>query len=236
MGLGGVIFSLGSIYKSVNGYYESAKRYEDVQEIYDTSKRGGSDSDHDITSKMMSINSDYVGWITIHGTQIHYPVVKTDNNRFYLTHNFYKEKDMAGAIFMDYKNSTERLDKNIILYGHHMKDNSMFGSLKELTNQEFLIENRNIKFDFLGSTYTWGIFSVYADKGIEWLQTTFSTMNEFNVYLHTVRKKSMIASQIKVDQDDTILTLSTCTNEDEDERIIVHAKLIKKELDVNNEG
>nr|WP_255294492.1 class B sortase [Bacillus cereus] len=227
IGLGGMLFSLEAIYKSINGYQESAKRYANIQNVYKDFQTD-SNSRQDVKNEMTSINDEYVGWITIQDTKVHYPVVKTDNNHFYLTHNFYKDKDMAGAIFMDYRNSTEKLDKNIVLYGHHMKDASMFGSLKKFKNQQFLNEHKVIRLDFLGSIYEWEIFSVYTDENTEWMKTNFTTMSEFGEYLHTVQKKSIVNQQVKISQEDTILTLSTCTNNDEDERIIVHAKLITK--------
>jgi sortase B len=184
---------------------------------------------------MTNINDDYVGWIMIRDTKINYPVVKTNNNRFYLTHNFYKEKDKAGSIFMDYRNSSKVLDKNIILYGHHMKDVSMFGSLKKFKDQQFLNEHKIIYFDFHGSKYKWEIFSVYTDKDTEWMETNFASSNEFEEFLNAVRKKSIIDGKTNVSKEDFILTLSTCTNRDEDERIIVHAKLIEKGKKLNNE-
>ena len=127
---------------------------------------------------------------------------------------------------MDARNSIEKLDKNMISYGHNMKDHSMFGSLKKYKTQQFLDEHKTISLDFLNSSYQWEIFSVYTSGSTEWMKTNFTSKSEFELYLHDVRNRSEIESFIEVTPEDTILTLSTCTNIDEDERIIVHAKLL----------
>jgi sortase B len=217
--LSGVVYSLTSIFSKMYSYHQSAKRYETVQKIY----QGGSHSE-----SLHSINKDYVGWIIVRGTKINYPVVKTEDNSFYLTHNFYRKNDHVGSIFMDTKNSGNQLDKNIILYGHNMKDTSMFGSLKKYLNHDYYQSHRNVSFDYLGSTYEWEIFSVYSSDDTKWMRTQFSNQKEFEDYIAVLKKRSKFPTKIEVTKEDNILTLSTCTNIEEDGRFIVHAKLKKK--------
>ncbi|PGZ94145.1 SrtB family sortase [Bacillus pseudomycoides] len=221
--ISGIGFSLFSILKGTFEYQQSAKRYKEVEKIYE-----GESLQSNKTDQMLRMNKDYVGWIKVNDTKINYPVVKTQDNSFYLSHNFYKEKDRLGSIFMDYKNSGDQLDKNIILYGHNMKDASMFGSLKNFLDQDYYQSHRFISFDYLGSTYEWEIFSVYASDDVEWMKTQFSNYEDFGEYLTAIKKKSKFPSRVEVTNEDNILTLSTCTNREEDGRFIVHAKLIKK--------
>ncbi|WP_282434296.1 class B sortase [Bacillus sp. DNRA2] len=228
LGLSGVGYSVVSIFNGMSGYYESNKKYDAIREIY-YQQKGPARQTNNLNKELIALNDEYVGWISIDDTRIDYPVVKTVNNDFYLTHNFYKEKDKTGSIFIDYRNSVDQLDKNTILYGHNMKDNSMFGSLSKFKDQSFFENHKNISFELFNDTYTWEIFSVYTDKDTDWLKTSFTTAEEFTKYIQIVRARSLIKVPAEVVYEDTLLTLSTCTNVDEDERIIIHAKLIEKD-------
>ena len=88
-------------------------------------------------------NSDTVAWIKVENTEINFPVVKCDNNDFYLKHNFEKKYNIAGWIFADYRNKFDGTDKNIILYGHNMKNDSMFGTLKNTLDENWYNNEQN---------------------------------------------------------------------------------------------
>ena len=81
-------------------------------------------------------NSDTIAWLKVENTNIEFPIVKANDNSYYLSHNFNKEYNKAGWIFADYKNKFDTTDKNIVIYGHNMRDNSMFGSLKDVIKNE----------------------------------------------------------------------------------------------------
>ena len=116
---------------------ENKQKYEDISEIgfpeteadheeeNDQQDVKQSEDDFDYQS-LIAMNSDCVGWIQIPGTDINYPVVQAADNEFYLTHNFNRETAACGAIFMDYRNDVDAKAEHLILYGHQMKDNSMF--------------------------------------------------------------------------------------------------------------
>ena len=82
-------------------------------------------------------NSDTVGWLKVNGTNIEYAVVQGSDNSFYLTHNFNKSRNSAGWIFADYNNKLDGTDKNIVIYGHNMRDNNMFGELKNILTEDW---------------------------------------------------------------------------------------------------
>ena len=94
--------------------------------------------------KLKEKNSDVVAWLKVNGTNIETTVVKTTNNDYYLTHNFNKEYNSAGWIFADYKNKVDGTDKNLVIYGHNMRDNSMFGSLKWVINEDWYNNEDNM--------------------------------------------------------------------------------------------
>ena len=108
-------------------------------------------------------NSDTVGFLNVNGTNIEYTVVKGTNNSYYLKHNFNKESNSAGWIFADYKNKVDGTDKNLVIYGHNMRDDSMFGSLKNILNDDWHNEEENKYVTFIteNDNSIYEVFSVY---------------------------------------------------------------------------
>ena len=88
-------------------------------------------------SSLIKINPEVVSWISVAGTNIHYPVVQHSDNEYYLNHTFDGSKNGAGWVFMDYRNSIDTQNRNTIIYAHNRKDGSMFGSLKNTLNNEW---------------------------------------------------------------------------------------------------
>ena len=171
-------------------------------------------------------NSDAIAWIKVNGTNIEYPVVKTTNNDYYLTHNFNKEYNSAGWIFADYKNKLDGTDKNLVIYGHNMRDDSMFGSLKKVINEEWYNneDNRYITLITESQTQIYEVFSVYQiEKEDYYIQTNFNNETEFSKFVDTLKKRSKKDFNVNVSSEDDILTLSTCANNNK-YRVVLHAK------------
>lgn len=141
-----------------NWYIENKKSANMISNITNSSildtieiqipNNGGSESNEDNSKKIIayeldfdnlnSINPSTVGWISVFGTSINYPVVKSSDNSFYLSHSFDKSYNKAGWIFADYRNKFDGTDKNIIIYGHNRMDSSMFATLKNTQKQDWL--------------------------------------------------------------------------------------------------
>lgn len=111
---------------------------------------------------LQQINQEIVGWITMDDTQINYPIVQAKDNDYYLFRNYKGEDMRAGSIFMDYRNDVKSQNRNTILYGHRMKDGSMFGSLKKMLDEEFFMSHRKLYYDTLFEGYDLEVFSVYT--------------------------------------------------------------------------
>lgn len=177
---------------------------------------------------LFEINDDIVGWIRIEQTVINYPVVQANDNEYYLTKDFYKEENVNGSIMMDYRNQIENQEKHWILYGHNMKNKSMFMSLLNYESKWYFNQHPIIEFDTLYSNYKWQIFSVYySNKEDNYIKTNFQTDEDYKNFLIKVSNKSLHATDIQVDETDSILTLSTCAYIEDGGRFVVHAKLIK---------
>jgi sortase B len=228
IGFGGVTYSIYSIYCLNNKYQESASKYDDIRKIYQKSTQTSSQKNIKNHNELLNINEDYVGWIDISGTSINYPIVKGEDNEFYLKHNFYREKDFSGAIFMDYRNSLEDFDRNTIIYGHNMKDKSMFSILSSYLDKSFYEKHTSLTMEIPHeSTFKWEIFSAYKTKNVDWMKTSFESEDEFASFLDSITKNSIFHSKTKFEEGDIILTLSTCTENNNDERMVIHAKLNK---------
>ena len=181
--------------------------------------------------KLESINNDVVGYIEISNTNISYPIVKGSDNSYYLDHSFDKENSSSGAIFLDYRNDLDNLSKNNIIYGHGRIDNTMFGSLNNLLEDEWLNDKDNyyIKIVTPNNKMIFEIFSVYTiEKESYYIKTYFSNNRYFKTFLETVMRRSVFNFGTDVNTNDKILTLSTC-KDNFGKRIVVHAKLLKKE-------
>lgn len=177
---------------------------------------------------LKKVNNDLVGWIKVNGTNIDYPYVQAKNNEYYLTHSFKKNKNSAGWIFLDYRNSIDFTDKNNIIYGHARKDRSMFGSLRNILKSSWYKnpENHTIEISINDKKYYFKTFSVYHIKTENYYITTeFESDSYFNEFIDKLKKRSIYNFKTEVSSNDKILTLSTCHKTDE--KIVLHAKLIK---------
>ncbi len=180
-------------------------------------------------ASLLTLNPDTVGWLKVNNTKIDYPVVKGSDNDFYLKNNLYKQKDINGWIYMDYRNDDKELKKNTIIYGHNMYYSGiMFGTLHKTANKNWYTneENLTISFNTIYETMNWRIFSIYkVNKTSDYIKTDFATENDFQEYIKLIQDRSINDFKVEVTTNDKILTLSTCTGDNQ--RFVVHAKLIK---------
>ncbi len=178
--------------------------------------------------KLLGKNSDTVGWLTVLGTKIDYPIVKGADNSYYLSRNFNREKDYNGWVFMDYRNDEQNLDSNTIIYGHNRYYSGvMFGTLNNVTKKKWLnnADNQYITFNTLYKSMTWKVFSIYSiDVTSDYLYINFENDESFQNFINLIKGRSNYQFDANVTVNDKILTLSTCL--DNDKRLVVHAVLI----------
>lgn len=178
---------------------------------------------------LKKINKDVVGWIKVNGTNINYPFVQTSNNDYYLNHSFDKSSNGGGWVFLDYRNNKTD-NKNTIIYGHGRQNKTIFGTLKNILNNGWLENEDNyiIKISTEKENTLWQIFSVYRiPTTSDYLQTEFISDEEYDIFLNMLLKRSQYNFKTAINKEDKILTLSTCYNNDD--KVVVHAKLIKRE-------
>lgn len=180
--------------------------------------------------ELKKTNKSTKGWLYVGGTNINYPFVQHKDNKFYLNHSFDKKYNTAGWVFADYRNKLDGTDKNIILYAHGRLDNSMFGSLRNIVKNDWYnnTDNHIIKTSTETENTLWQVFSVYKIKTTnDYIQTEFYSDDEYLAFLQKLLNRSKFNFNTSVSATDQILTLSTCY--DDDYKVVLHAKMIKKE-------
>ncbi len=184
--------------------------------------------DVDIT-KLKAKNADTVGWINVNNTNINYPFVQSKNNKYYLTHAFDGSVNEAGWVFLDYRNDKNLSNRNNIIYAHSRLDRTMFGSLKKVLNREWFEnrDNRVIRISNEKENTMWQVFSVYTvPEETYYITTDFVSEKDYLKFLKKIKKRSIYNFDANVSSDSKILTLSTCYSDNN--RVVVHAKLIKR--------
>ena len=185
----------------------------------------------DKVNYLKSINSDTVGWMTVDGTNIDYPVVHSADNDFYLRRDFYGRSNLSGTLFTDSRNSMKLMEnRNTVVYGHNMNDGSMFNNLHDFRN-ESVFQSGRIQFVTANGIFIYEVFSVHeALETSEYFQTEFENDAHFSSYLADMQAQSLYKKEgMTLSPADKVLTLSTCLDPiiQSEYRWAVHAKLVQ---------
>lgn len=171
---------------------------------------------------------DYRGWIKIDNININYPIVQGKDNSFYLDKDINKNYLSSGSIFMNYLNHGFN-DENTVLFGHHMRNKTMFAQLKKYKEKEFFYGDNDIVIEVENDkVLKYKVFSAYVtDAKDNYIKTNFDDKDQYKEFLEDIKNKSQYKSDIDVNENDKIITLSTCSYEFNDARMVVHGKLLK---------
>lgn len=179
--------------------------------------------------KTMSIqNCDFAGWLSIPNTTIDYPVMQNQNN-FYLSHDFYKHKSRHGVPFLDAACTNNNLDSNILIYGHHMKDGTMFAGLMKYEQKKYYNTHKKITFSTLDESATYKICAVCkidanVDIDIFEYLSNQRHQKQFLKLKSIIEQKQLYSCNTKMNQSDKLLTLVTCEYSRKNSRLIIIAK------------
>ena len=185
---------------------------------------------------LLGENPDLVGWLSIDGTNIDYPVVQqSDNNDYYLRRDFYGERDSAGTLFVDYRSDIVNSTTNTIIYGHNMKNGTMFGGLKNYLDESYFNEHKQLSFNTLYQHRDYEVIAVglsevsYQDES-DYRYYNFihaENINDWQDFVTNVSALTVCGDLSSLEPTDKILTLSTCNDFTEDGRLFLIAKLKK---------
>lgn len=171
---------------------------------------------------LAQINPDVVGWIYIKDTNINYPIVQGSNNKYYLDKLFDGTYNAAGSIFLDAENFPDFTDKHSIIYGHNMKNKSMFADLMKYKDQKFFEEHSECLLITPTAVHKIVIFSGYVShNGSDAWELEFRDVS-FSEWLKKIEARSFFDATNYPDEDDRILTLSTCSYEYENAKYVLH--------------
>ena len=175
-------------------------------------------------------NPDMVGWIKIEGTNINYPVMQTPNEpNFYLKHNFEKEYSDLGTPYVQEDCDIAASD-NLVIYGHHIKGQKMFGALEEYKSQSFYEEHKSVQFDTLTQHNEYEVIAVfktvaYSAEGYRYYDfVNAENEDEFNAYVEKCKELALYDTGVTAEYGDRLITLSTCEYSAQNGRLVVVAK------------
>lgn len=154
--LGVFLYSGTAIGLELFGYYQNRQVLAKAQTLYtheDGMKQRKPGEIRQSFDDLRKVNEDIVGWIEMNDTMIQYPIVQSNDNAFYLTRNYIKDDTRAGSIFMDYRNDVLHESPNTVLYGHRMRDGSMFAGLTNYLKKDFFQDHRTFQYDTLYQSY-----------------------------------------------------------------------------------
>lgn len=206
------------------GYYRSYKKAKDTYSKIAKENVKISKNERKIDfKKLKSQNQDIAGWIYIRGTTIDYPIVQGKDNEEYLHQDFNKKKSSSGTIFLDNNCKKDFTSDNNIIYGHHMKNGTMFAQLLKFREKSFLKKHNEIMIFTPDRTIHLKVISAYAQKDQNKIPVTFANDKQKKAYIKKI--ESMSEQTIKTSRinDSHIYTFVTCSYEGEDNRTYVHA-------------
>jgi len=241
----GAAFAAYKIYDMANGYRISETAYGELQQqavLYTNSGKYDEASDAEEGSQsadgagteeylkypminfgpLKEQNADCVGWVYIDGTNINYPVVQGEDNRHYISTMFNGKENKAGSIFMDFRNNSDMSDVHTILYGHNMKNKSMFADILNYQTQEYYDEHPVGVYITPDGVYRFEIVAGYVASLADpaW-QLEFAGDEDVLAWINDAVEKTEFLSRVKPQAGDKYITLSTCSYEFNDARFVL---------------
>lgn len=228
-----IVFSLIQLHRINAEKEKTIFEFKELQSLVneDISQNNNSEihSANSAFQELKEKNNDFIGWITVNGTNIDYPVVRNnDDPEFYLNHNFNKEEDKHGIPFASQSSLIPDGD-NIIIYGHHMRDGTMFSELKKFTDSDFCEENHLIELSTINTTATYEVIMVFKISESDTEKFPYHTFTSFNnitanEYLSKAQEYAIWSSKESVTDNTKLLTLSTCEYSLKNGRLVIIAK------------
>lgn len=210
-------------------YYRGQKTYNNIEETVTQETEDGTFTVD--WQALQKLNSDIVGWIRTDNGDISYPIVQPGDNDYYLHHGVNKEELRSGAIFMDYTNTSDMTDDITYIYGHNMKDKTMFAKLNNYGDISYYKKSSGFHLYTPERVYHYQIFSSYNANVVDVeFPITFAEEEEQQTYLDEIKQKSQYDTGVDVTNGQGVVALFTCNGNDESRRV-VYGVLVDSELE-----
>lgn len=217
-----------SIYDSIEKQVSSFPSEQEDPDSPTDSSSGAAvpDTLADLT-RLQEINSHAIGWIMIPDTNINYPILQTANNSDYLRKTITGEANKAGCIFADYRSEDPFHCANTVIYGHNLLNGKMFSDLMNYEDIDWYEEHPHIYIQTADGVLLYEVYSCYrtTDDSTVYTFGLETETEAYEDYLKTTLNQALYPTGISLLNTDQIITLSTCTNETDEERFVVHARL-----------
>jgi SrtB family sortase len=228
-------------YRDLAGYVEVPEQTASPESAPDPTEPKRDDADIVLPSvdfeTLRENGPDIIGWLSLPDTVLNYPVTQTDNNEYYLNHLYDGTYNKVGCLFADYENRADFSDRNTIIYGHNMRDGSMFALLNRYDEQSYFDTHRQMYLVTPKGGYVMEIFTAFAAKPEEsgsktspW-QLSWKDDGAYTTWLTAMKERSAVESDVTVTCSDKVLTLSTCTPGGTG-RFLVMGKLVKVDNEI----
>jgi sortase B len=237
-----IIFCV-SAYMLIDHYLQGKKAeqdYEKVRGAVDETVQSDYGTMQAALRKLYEQNNDLVGWLNVKGTGIDYPVMQTpENPEYYLRRNFNKEDSIAGSLFAAGQCDVAKPSDVIVIYGHHMQNGTMFGTLGDYEKKDYYEAHRALRFDTLKERREYKISNVFKvterDYSSENLETGFAYHNyanfadesDFDNFMRKVSERSLYDTGVTTKYGDEFILLSTCEYSTKNGRLCVLARRVK---------
>lgn len=221
-----IAYSGYQIGKINNDYVQESKLHEQIETFKPSLPQSKTDNPvvhNQGILDLQELNEDVIGWLTIPDTEIDYPFVWYSDNDYYLRRDLNKNAAAAGTIFMDYRCAKDFSSENTILYGHHMKNNSMFGSLKLFNAKTFFDSNKYGTIHLPRQNYVLQLFAYLVTSPEK--ERELYNVSLRSSYLDYVKKNARHYRDIGLRSGDKIVTLSTCAYEFDNARTVLIGRL-----------
>ena len=243
--LGVLIFALVKLVTTLGDYRRSAERYDQIaeeavrtaepapQQTAGPDAKAAPVSEVPITvdfDVLRAQNPDVVGWLYCADTPVNYPIVQGGDNDFYLDHAFDGSEDAGGTLFFDSRNRLSPLDQNLLLYGHRMKDDSMFGSVIGYTEQDYLEAHPVLYLITEAQSYRVEVYAcrTVSANDLSHFEIAFADEDAYMQYVSRAVSQSYWPAPFGIERGYATLTLVTCSTytHDDNPRVLVHGRLV----------
>ena len=218
-----VVAGVAWIAFKVVGYNQAQQVYHEMERAYAAQPVDGNPGSVDV-AQLRETYPGAVGWLKMDDVDISYPIMQGDDNEFYLHYGADGKPNIDGSIFMDYRNRSFD-DLHVLLYGHNMLDESMFGQLDEYVSAEFYAKGTGAFTIFTPTAaYRYKIFAVdIVDPTDDVYQTGYQNPAVFGGFVNQLKENSMYDTGVEASGADHVVTLSTCSAND---RLVLSAKRV----------
>lgn len=232
-----LIFIISIILLILYLFYQKPEKHQPVPKKEIKKEVEAVDPKMEEVKNLYKENNDLYGWIKIEGTRIDHPIMYTQGEDYYLRKDFYKQYYEGGTPYIDKHNTVSPRDINLIIYGHNLKDGTMFNDLLNYEKEEYYKEHKKITLYTIEEKQEYEIVSVFLSKVYRVNDKVFkyykfynaNNEKEYNNYINNIKNLSLYETNVKPCYNDELITLSTCEYSQENGRFVVVARKVTKD-------